>query len=121
MRLNTITAASALPVLEALLPGAAPLRWSTPAPGGLPGGYPVRIADGAVALDLPAGVSEADAIAYNEHVGRGDGIERIDDDGTVHFTDAVQHAVADLAPELAAPLAVADIPARAAFLDEILG
>jgi hypothetical protein len=121
IRLNAITCAAAVPVLEALLPGADPLRWSTPAPGGLPGGYPVRIADGAVELDLPPGLELADAVAYNERAGRGDAIERIDDDGTVHFTDACRQAVAALAPELAAPLAVADIADRAAFLDAVLG
>jgi hypothetical protein len=120
-RLNTITAASAMPVLEALLPGAAPVRWSTPAPAGLPGGYPVQIAAGTVSLDLPPGVSEIDAIAYNERVGRGDGVERIDDDGTVHFTDACREAVADLEPELAAPLVLGDVTARAALLDRLLG
>jgi hypothetical protein len=121
MRLNTITTAAAMPVLEALLPGGASLRWSTPAPAGLPGGYPVRIADGVVSLDLPPRLSEAEAVAYNERVGRGDGIERIDDDGTVHFTDACKAAVADLEPELAAPLAIGDLPGRAALLDSILG
>ena len=38
-RYNHVTAAAALPVLLALLPGAEPLRWSTPAPLGLPGGF----------------------------------------------------------------------------------
>jgi hypothetical protein len=121
MRLNAITCAAALPVLEALLPGAGPLRWSTPAPGGLPGGYPVRIAGGAVELDLPPGLEPAEAIAYNQRAGRGDAIERIDDDGTVHFTDACRQAVAPLEPELAAPLAVDDIADRAALLDAVLG
>ena len=121
IRLNAITCAASVPVLEALLPGAEPLRWSTPAPGGLPGGYPVRIADGAVELDLPPGVEQAEAVAYNERAGRGDAIERIDDDGTVHFTEACKEAVAALAPELAAPLAVADIAERAALLDAVLG
>jgi len=80
----------------------------------------VRIADGHVSLDLPLGLSEDDAVAYNERVGRGDGVERIDD-GTVYFTDACKAAVADLAPELAAPLAIGDLAARAALLDAILG
>jgi hypothetical protein len=120
-RLNAITTAAAIPVLEALLPGAPPLRWSTPAPAGLPGGYPVRIADGAVTLDLPPELEPGEAIAYNERAARGDGIERIDVDGTVHFTTACQQAVAGLAAELAAPLAVADIAARAALLDAVLG
>ena len=80
----------------------------------------MRIADGIVSLDLPPGVDEAEAVAYNERVGRGDGIERIDADGTVHFTDECQAAVASLSSELAAPLAVGDVPARAALLDAIL-
>ncbi|WP_169336102.1 hypothetical protein [Actinopolyspora halophila] len=52
-RYNAVTAAAAIPVLEALLPGARPLRHSTAAPAGLPGGYPVSISDGSIALDLP--------------------------------------------------------------------
>jgi hypothetical protein len=120
MRLNTITAAAAMVVLEALLPGARPLRWSTPSPGGLHGGYPVRIAAGSVTLDLPPGLDEADAIAYNARVGRGDGVERIDEDGTVHFTDACKQAVAGLEPELAAPLTLEAVPERAALLDRLL-
>ena len=59
-------------------------------------------------------------MAYNARVGRGDGIERIEADGTVHFTDECQAAVASLSSELAAPLAVGDVPARAALLDAIL-
>ena len=119
--LNAVTAASAMPVLEALLPGAAPLRWSTPAPGGLPGGYPVRIAGGVVELDLPPGIDASEAIAYNERAAAGDAIERVDEDGTVHFTEACRASVRGLSAELAAPLAVADIAGRAALLDTILG
>jgi hypothetical protein len=120
-RLNAITTAASMPVLEALLPGAPPLRWSTPAPAGLPGGYPVRIEDGTVTLDLPPATDPAEAIAYNERVGQGDGIERIDDVGTVYFTAECQQAVAGLASELAAPLAIGDIAERASMLDAVLG
>ncbi|MFF5206599.1 hypothetical protein [Streptosporangium sp. NPDC000396] len=119
-RYNPVTVAAALPVLEALLPGGAPLRWSTPAPNGLPGGYPVRIADGSVALDLPPGLDLAEAVAFNERVGQGDGVERIDKDGTVHFTEACRAAVEAFAPDLAEPLAVDDLARRAARLDEVL-
>ena len=120
LRHNAVTAAAAVPVLEALLPGSAPLRWSTPAPGGLPGGYPVLIANGAVTLDLPPGLTRQDAIAFNDGMARGDGIERIDDDGTVHFTSACRDAVAGLDPRLAEPLAPGDLRARAAALDGAL-
>ena len=121
VRYNQVTAAAALPVLRALLPGAAPLRWSTPAPLGLPGGYPVRIADGGVDLDLPADVGRDEAVAFHERIGRADGIDRVDDDGTVHFTDEAREAVAAVAPDLAEPLAIADIDRRAARLLDLLG
>jgi hypothetical protein len=121
VRYNQVTAAAAVPVLQALLPGAPPLRWSTPSPGGLAGGYPVRIEDGAVALDLPPGVDRDEAIAFNERLGRADGVERIDDDGTVHFTAACRAAVAGVAPDLAESLRIEDVERRAALLDAVLG
>ncbi|MDX8148919.1 hypothetical protein SK854_42850 [Lentzea sp. BCCO 10_0061] len=119
-RYNEVTAAAAIPVLHALLPGAAPLRCSTAAPGGLPGGYPVRIDNGAVTLDLPPGADPAEAIAFNEKQARGDGVERIDDDGTVHFTAAARDAVAEVDPGIADPLPVADLEKRARRLDDLL-
>jgi hypothetical protein len=121
LRYNAVTAAAAIPVLEALLPGSAPLRWSVPAPAGLAGGYPVLIANGGVTLDLPPGLTQQDAIAFNESMARGDGIERIDDDGTVHFTAAGRDAIASIDPGLAEPLAMDDLQARAAALDAALG
>ncbi|HJX23507.1 MAG TPA: hypothetical protein VJ574_03745 [Candidatus Bathyarchaeia archaeon] len=57
------------------------------APGikGLPGGYPVRLAD-EVDLALPPEVSLRDALKINEEGMKYDGIERFEDDGTVVFT-----------------------------------
>jgi hypothetical protein len=120
-RYNVVTVASALPVLDALLPGAAPLRASVPAPDGLGGGYPVRIEAGAISLDLPPGTTLADAIAFNERLARDDGLERVDPDGTVHFSERARAAVASFAPELAEPLAIDAISARGARLDALLG
>jgi hypothetical protein len=117
---NQVTAASALPLLTALLPGAPSLRWSAPAPAGLPGGYPVRVADGVVTLDLPDAVGERDAVAFNERMGRGDGIERIGADGTIHFTEACRSALAGVAPDLTEPLPIAELERRARRLDEVL-
>ena len=96
------------------------LRWSTPAPGGLPGGYPVWIANGAVTLDLPPGLTEQDAIAFNESMARWDGIDRIDADGTVHFTAASRDAVAGLGHGLGEPLMLDDLAMRTAALDAAL-
>jgi hypothetical protein len=119
-RYNVVTVASALPVLEALLPDAPPLRVSVPAPHGMPGGYPVRIELGRVSLDLPAGVAVDEAIAFNERMAAGDGVDRIDPDGTVHFSEQAHRAVASFAPDLAEPLALDQIEARAARLDALL-
>lgn len=120
LRHNAVTAAAVIPVLEALLPGAGPLRHSTAAPAGLPGGYPVRIVFGSVGLDFPPGLSEADAIAFNERMAGGDGIDYIDDDGTVHFTTAAHRAVAAIAPDLADSLAIDDLADRGTRLDAVL-
>jgi hypothetical protein len=119
-RYNHVTAAAALPVLTALLPDAPPVRCSAPAPHGLPGGYPVRIEDQAVSLDLPEGVTAEDAIAFNQRMSTGDGIDRIDGDGTVHFTAACQEAVAHIAADIAEPFPIDDIDTRAARLDDLL-
>ncbi|MGA4844477.1 KR domain-containing protein [Streptomyces sp. G45] len=118
---NRVTAAATLPVLEALLGGGEPLHWSVPAPAGLPGGYPVRITDGQVTLDLPPGQSLEEAVSFNERLARQDGVERVEDDGTVHFTEACRAAVADIAPELADPLPLDGLTERAKHLDELLG
>ena len=101
---NEITAASALPVLIALLPGASRLQFSAPAPMGLPGGYPVMIDNRDIFLDLPSDLSRQEAIAFNQRQGERDGVARIDADGTLHFTDRVKSAMADLDPQLAEPI-----------------
>jgi hypothetical protein len=119
-RYNVVTVASALPVLEALLPDAASLRVSVPAPDGMPGGYPVRLESGRVSLDLPSGVGVDDAIEFNERMAAGDGVDRIDTDGTVHFSEQARRAVASFAPDLAEPLALDQVEARAARLDALL-
>jgi hypothetical protein len=117
---NVITAASVLPVARALLPGAASLRFSAPAPMGLPGGYPVRIDGGSVALDLPAGVDLDEAVAFNRRIGEYDGVESIGEDGTVIFTPKAREALAALAPDLVEPLAWGDLAPRAERLRELV-
>lgn len=105
---NVITAAAALPVLLALLPGAEPLRFSAPAPQGLPGGYPVAIKDGRVALDLPKHVRLQDAVDFHWRIGRADGIESVADDGTVAFSQEAKRAVECVDPALCEPLSPSD-------------
>ena len=65
-----------------------------PAPNGLPGGYPVIVSDGEVQPAPIDGLTLAEAIDINERSHRFDGIERIEEDGTVVFcpqaADALQ-------------------------------
>ena len=102
--LNELTAASALPVLQALLPGARPLRFTCPEIDGHPGGYPMRIADGKVAYDLPPGVTLDEAIRFNTRHAREEGIERVEADGTVIYTEQARAIMAEIDPALAEPL-----------------
>jgi hypothetical protein len=81
-----LTAASAVRVIEALL-GEREVHAHAPGPSGLPGGYPVRLGNMSVSLDLPSGLSVEQAVSINERCQAVDGIERIDIDGRAHFAD----------------------------------
>ncbi|MDG2479707.1 MAG: hypothetical protein P8Q36_02405, partial [Alphaproteobacteria bacterium] len=117
---NVITAISTLPVLSALLPDGPATRYSTPAPFGLPGGYPLHIEAGRIAFDLPPRVSEADAVAFNRAMGKIDGIEAIDADGTTHFTAAACAHAARVDPRLAEPINPNDLEERTRLLLEVV-
>jgi hypothetical protein len=58
-----------------------------PAPSGLPGGYPVRVDGKGGQVVLPPELTLEQAIRINEEGQRYDGIDKIDQDGTVHFTE----------------------------------
>lgn len=81
-----LTASSAMRVLHAMATDSG-VRAHAPAPNGLPGGYPVRVGRDGPALDLPDGMPVDTAVAINEECQRADGIDRIDDDGTVTFAE----------------------------------
>ncbi|HEX8561050.1 MAG TPA: hypothetical protein VF668_23360 [Pyrinomonadaceae bacterium] len=118
--LNALSAASALPVIRALLPGAAPLSTSAPGPLGLPGGYPVRIADGQVQLDLPGALSLEEALEFQRQSARLDGVETIAGDGTVFFTEAAREILRGLHPALAEPLPPSEALNRFSLLRSVL-
>lgn len=101
---NQVTAAACIRVVEGLLPGAARTRISAPAPCGLPGGYPVVIDDGTIALDLPPGQELDEVSAWQSSIARNDGVDSIAADGTVTFTERAREAVAEVAPWLTDPL-----------------
>ncbi len=118
--LNALSAVHGVALIGALLPDGRALATSAPGPHGLPGGWPVQIAAGRVALDLPPTLTYAAAMRDAEAAAIDDGVAAIDDDGTVHFTEAAQRAVAELAPVLAAPLAPGDCLTRVAQLRAVM-
>lgn len=91
----SVFAASAVKNLLALV-GDDPVATHVTGPLGLPGGYPADIGPDGVRLRLPPGLTREEAVGINERAARWDGIERIDDDGTVVYTAEVAGAMAEL-------------------------
>jgi hypothetical protein len=58
-----------------------------PGPQGLPGGYPVRLSAKGAEVVIPEGLTLKQAIHLNEEAQKYDGIERIEDDGSVLLTE----------------------------------
>ncbi len=74
---QSLTASSVLSVLRALLSDR-PVLVHAPAPGGLPGGYPVLASRHGFELSLPDGLTEAEAIEINRQGQYADGVQDID-------------------------------------------
>lgn len=79
-----LTAGSAVRLIQALLEEDETFLHA-PAPGGLPGGYPVLVGRSGVRPAPIAGLSLEEAIQINKRSHPFDGIERIEPDGTVTF------------------------------------
>lgn len=94
-----VSGASGVPLLLALVFGTA-WRGHAPGPNGLPGGYPVRLADGRLELDLPEGLSADDAVAWNRAFEEGNGV-RVGADGYVRYAGRVHDALSAVSPGLA--------------------
>ncbi|MFL5118726.1 MAG: hypothetical protein ACJ8DG_24185, partial [Microvirga sp.] len=102
-----ISGASGVPLILALASGAT-WRGHAPGPNGLPGGYPVRIDAGAVALDLPAPVSREEAVAWNARFEEENGLT-VDRNGRAHYAGKLRTLLARHAPSLADGFALADL------------
>jgi len=89
--LNQVTAATAVAVLVSLLSGET-MRASIPGVGGLPGGYPFLLQQGKFQMQLPRGVSLAEAIAHNQTGERLDGLQL---SSSVKFVGEVRHRLAE--------------------------
>jgi hypothetical protein len=102
-----ISGASGVPLVLALANGD---NWvgHTPGPHGLPGGYPVRLQDRQLALDLPAGVTVENAVAWNAAFERNSGL-LIDAEGNVQYTGRLQESLREHSPTLAGGFQVKDL------------
>ncbi len=65
-----------------------------PGPNGLPGGYPVRLADGKLHLDLPEGITAEAAISWNEAFERRRGLV-VGPDGRCHYTGRLKSLLSE--------------------------
>jgi hypothetical protein len=113
--LNPVVAASGVKNALALLRDTGLLTHS-PGPQGLPGGYPVRLGAAGAQVVLPAGVTMAQARAINEAGQRADGIARIEEDGTVIYTEKAVQIFKEVLDYDLSPLAFEDCDERAGEL-----
>jgi hypothetical protein len=81
-----MTATSASVVFEGIIRDSKAITHA-PGPNDLPGGYSVQVGAQGVELILPDSLTLEEAISLNEAGLRFDGIERIDDEGTVYFAN----------------------------------
>jgi hypothetical protein len=92
---NAVVAASGVKNGLALLRDSGLLTHS-PGPQGLPGGYPVRLSAAGAEVVLPMGATMERALAYMEAGQRADGVERIEEDGTVVYTDRATQIIEEV-------------------------
>ncbi len=90
-----MTAASAVSNVLAVLNNTQEIKHA-PGPNGLPGGWPVRIGRDKIDLVLPSDLSFEDAMKMQEEGLKIDGIERVEDDGTVVFTEETVNLMRDI-------------------------
>jgi hypothetical protein len=109
-----MTAASSVALLQAMTSTTRAVVHA-PAPHGLPGGYPVELAGGRLALCLPAGVTATDAVAINEAAQRFDGIEWIAG-GVAQITGGAAALVREILGYEGPQVSLADADAQAAEL-----
>lgn len=83
---HLVTAASTANVFEGMANDTGTMTHA-PGPNGLPGGYPIKVNAQGVEVVLPDDLSLEAAIQINEMGLSLDGIEKIDDDGTVSFAE----------------------------------
>lgn len=117
--MNHLAAATVEPILRGFTERDGVVETHAPGVFGLPGGYPVCFVAGAPELRLPDGLGLDEAVSFNKLAAKGEGIERIDEDGTVFYTEHARQSVEEFCPELAEPLRVQDVEKRFRVLEAV--
>jgi hypothetical protein len=102
-----ISGASGVTLMLALAAGR-DWRGHVPGPAGLPGGYPVALKEGRLALDLPAALSQDEAVAWNARFEAENGLA-VAADGRVHYAGRLRDRLRAESPALAAGFHVDDL------------
>ncbi|MEV8634463.1 hypothetical protein AB0395_22680 [Streptosporangium sp. NPDC051023] len=97
--LNEIGAAAGAAVLDTVVHETNYYVGHVPGPHGRPGGYPVTITGRSLALRLPPGMSERQAIAWNHARSDLDGVT-VDQHGKAHLTPAALRVLRDHWPDV---------------------
>lgn len=92
---TTTSASSTIKNMYALL-NPSPIFTHSPSPQGLPGGYPILLSEKGAELALPEGITKEEAIQINEDSAELDGIERVEEDGTVVFAEYAHEILRDM-------------------------
>lgn len=106
--LNEIGATAGAAVVDALTQQRDPYVGHVPAPHGRPGGYPVTVTGRSIALRLPPGMSERQAVAHNQKRSALDGIT-VDQHGKAQFTPAALRILRDHWPDAPSTFGVQDV------------
>lgn len=118
--LNYLAAATVIPILQGFLSLDSIMQTHAPGVFGMPGGYPIQFRGGKIALALPDTVSIDEAVRFNNLSAIGEGIERIEPDGTLVYTQAAKDAVAPWCPEMAESLKLSGLDKRLAVLKSVI-
>jgi len=117
--MNHLAGSTIVPILRGFSERDGVVETHAPGVFGLAGGFPVRFERGVLELRLPDGLTREEAVSFNHLAAKGEGIERIAEDGTVFYTDHARQSVAEFCPELAEPLRPQEVEKRFRVLQDV--
>lgn len=105
-----VSGSAGVPLLVAMAVSGTALASHAPGALGLPGGYPVRWAEGALSLDLPPGLTREAAVAWNTAFEMRNGLI-VSPEGKVTYTGLLQERLRAVSPALAPGFDMRDLEA----------